>query len=206
MKKLDKLNVVLGSILAPSTPEAPIQPFNLPIMLLSLFNVNIQSPLDPSSLPLLRSLRLDFQSHQNIRLLLPQLAALHFGFMYPVPAMHLVIQESTYITSLTLHEQFIAKLNDGDQTVITDQIVDFGIVMLRINGHAGDAWATLIAGSKAMKKVILDGDDLGLADQATHRNLETLKVVKEACKKKGVELWTSNTKVGKGNWKVDLEK
>jgi hypothetical protein len=206
MKKLDKLNITLGSILPPSNPGAPIQPVRLPITLLSLFQVNIPSSLNPSSLPLLRSLHLNVQAWQTIRLLLPQLASLRVESVNPIADINLLIQASTSITSLTLYEQSIAKLNDGNKTIITDQIVDFGIVMLRIDGHGGDACATLIAGSKAMKKVILDGHDLGLADQVTHQHLETLTVVKEACKKKGVELWTLNTKVGKGNWKVDLEK
>jgi hypothetical protein len=54
------------------------------------------------------------------------------------------------------------------------------------------------------KKLILDGVNLRVEDQAKHQVLETIKIVKEACKKKGVELWRENFDVGNG--KVDLEK
>jgi hypothetical protein len=51
MKKLDKLNMALGTILPPSI-SGGLQSFALPITLLSLASDSIPSPVDPSSLPL----------------------------------------------------------------------------------------------------------------------------------------------------------
>jgi hypothetical protein len=54
-----------------------------------------------------------------------------------------------------------------------------------------------------MKKVIVDGFNLSVEDQVKPRYLEKLKSVMEACKKKKIELWKENFKVGNG--KVNLE-
>jgi hypothetical protein len=58
------------------------------------------------------------------------------------------------------------------------------------------------AKSEAMKKVILDGINLRVEDQVGPKFLETLKVMKAACKKKDIELWKENFYVGNG--KVDF--
>jgi hypothetical protein len=55
-----------------------------------------------------------------------------------------------------------------------------------------------------MKKVILDGSNVNVADQAKPQLLETLEAIKAVCKKKEIELWKENFEVGNG--KVDLEK
>jgi hypothetical protein len=204
MKKLDKLNVVLGSVLAPSTPEAPIQPLNLPITLLSLFNVNIQSPLDPSSLPLLRSLTLCYQTCQPVQLLLPQLASLHIRAVNDGTDLASLIQASTSITSLSIYEGDNVRLDDASKTVIKERIVEFRSQVSKYGASSESALTMIIDGSKVMKKVILNGIHLRLADQVGPRFLETLKVVKAACKKKNIELWKENFEVGNG--KVDLEK
>jgi hypothetical protein len=203
MKKLDKLNVVLGSVLAPSTPEAPIQPLNLPITLLSLFNVNIQSPLDPSSLPLLRSLTLCYQTCQPVQLLLPQLASLRVRAMFDLTDLGSLIQASTSITSLSIYEGNIGGLDDASETVIKEQIIEFRVTM-SIAASRDSTVAAIINGSKVMRKVILDGLELHVEQQVIPKLLETLKVVKAACKKKNIELWKENFDVGNG--KVDLHK
>jgi hypothetical protein len=65
--------------------------------------------------------------------------------------------------------------------------------------------ATIIAGSRVMKKVILDASPLMMVEgQMGPKILETSKVVGTACKQKGIELWKENFEIGNG--KVDLEK
>jgi hypothetical protein len=105
MKKLEKLSNAHGSIL-PSTSGGPIQPFTLPIILLSLAQAIIPSPLDPASLPLLRSLHLSGQASQPIRLLLPQLASLRIKAVFDLTDLGSLIQASTSITSLSISEEF----------------------------------------------------------------------------------------------------
>jgi hypothetical protein len=203
MKKLDKLNITLGSILPPSTSGAPIQPFTLPITLFSLHEVSIPSPIDPSSLPLVRSLHLTRQTCQTIRLLLPQLASLRVGYVNLIADFNLSIQDSTSITSLALDEQLIVHLDDASKTVIKEQIVEFGLIISMFN-NSNSILTAIIAGSKVMKKVILDGVNLGVEDQSRYQVRGPIQIVKEACKKKGIDLWKENFEVGNG--KVDLEK
>jgi hypothetical protein len=201
MKKLDKLNAVLGSIQPPSISGAQSCPFTLSITLLSPLVVSFPSRLDPSSLPLLRSLHLDDQTCQPIQLLLPQLASLRIKGLLDLTDLGSLIQASTSITSLALYERFIARLDDASQTFVKKRIVEFSI-QVSIFGESSDSTlATIIAGSKAMKKVILDAGHLHVEGQVAARFLAALKVVKAACKKKGVELWKESFEVGNG--KVD---
>jgi hypothetical protein len=204
MKKLVKLNVAYGSIQPPSTSGAPIQPFNLPITLLSLNRVTIPSPLDPSSLPLVRSLHLSRQTFQPVQLLLPQLASLRIRTVFDLTDLGSLIQASTSITSLSMPETYIVQLDDASKTVIKEKIVEFIVHAVGYGNSNDSTLMTTIAGSKAMKKVILDAFYLSLAAQVGPRFLETLKVVKAACKKKNIELWKETFEVGNG--KVDLEK
>jgi hypothetical protein len=203
MKKLEKLNIKFGSIQPPLTRNARIQPFILPITLLSLEHVTIPSLLDPSSLPLVRSLYLSIQACQPIRLLLPQLASLQV-VSGSVADLGILIQQSTSITSLSIREGRIVDLNDASKTVIKERIVEFRLIFVACDEPGDSTLTTIIAASKVMKKVILDGINLGVEDQVGPKFLETLKVVKEACKKKKIELWKENFDVGNG--KVDLEK
>ena len=203
MKNLGKLNLVCGSIQPPSTSGAPIRPRILPITLLSLDYVAIPSPLDPSSLPLLRSLHLSGQTRQPVRLLLPQLASLQV-VSGSVADLGILIQQSTSITSLSIREGHIVELDDASNTVIKERIVDFRLLATVYGETGGSTLASMIDGSKAMKKVILDGSLLSVERQVQPKFLGTLKVVKEACKKKKIELWRENFEVGNG--KVDLEK
>jgi hypothetical protein len=203
MKKLDKLNMALGTILPPSTSRAPIQPCTLAITLLSLFNVTIQSSIDPSSLPLVRSLHLDSQAHPPVQSLLSQLDSLHVSGAISAGHLCILIQESTSLTSLALNEIRIVDLDDASKTFIKQQIVEFRFLGLGSNS-SDSTLASIIDGSKAMKKMILDGVYLSVAEQGRHQFLATLKVSKDACKKKNIELWKENFEVGNG--KVDLEK
>jgi hypothetical protein len=205
MKNLGKLNIANGSILPPSNPGAPIQPVTLGNTLLSLDMVNIPSPLNPSSLPLLRSLHLNRQRFQDIRLLLPQLASLRVGYVNSIADINLPIQASTSITSLALFDSLMSGLNDASKTVIKERTVDFRFSASMYGETGGSTLVSIINGSKVMKKAILDGFKLsGTADQFNPKILETLKVVKAACKEKGVEFWKEN--FDGGNGKVDLEK
>jgi hypothetical protein len=203
MKKLEKLNLAGGSILPPSTSGAPTQPFTLPITLLSLFDVTIPSPLDPFSLPLARSLHLALQTCQPIRLLLPQLTSLQVVVASSAADLRTLIQQSTPITSLSLYELDMVGLDDASKTVIKERIVEFRSQVSKYGASSDSALTTIIDGSKVMKKVILDGIHLSVEYQVEAKLLGTLKVVKEACKKKKVELWKENFEVGNG--KVDLE-
>jgi hypothetical protein len=203
MKKLDNLNVVFGSILPPATSVAPSQPVTLPVTLLSLVDVTIPSPLDPSSPPLVRSLQLNQETRPSIRLLLPQLSSLRIECMGNITDLNLSIQESTSITSLCISEVAIPILDDASKTVVMEKIIEL-TVKATPYGVVDSSLASIISGSKAMKKVILDGVNLFVAEQVEPKLLKTLKVLKEACKKKGIELWKENFEVGNG--KVDLEK
>jgi hypothetical protein len=201
MKKLDKFNVAFGSILPPSTSGAPIQPVTLAITRLSLYMVHISSLIDPSSLPLVRSLRLHYAGYQPIQPLLPQLVSLHIGMDLNSADVGILIQASTSITSLSLEETDHLELDDASKTVIREKIVELGWQFY--DTSIDSTLATIIDGSKVMKKVMLDGHHLDLEDVGP-RFLETLKIVKEACKKKEIELWKESFEVGNG--KVDLEK
>jgi hypothetical protein len=203
MKKLNKLNFALGSILPPSTSRAPSPPFTLSITLLSLCYVRIPFPIDPASLPLLRSLHLYDQTCQPIRLLLPQLDSLRVGYIQQIGDTNLLIQGSTSITSLALDETLTTGLDDASKTVINKRIVDFRLLASMYGETGGSTLTTIISGSKAMKKVILDVVNLDVGDQVKPKLLGTLKVVKEACKQKKIELWKENFDVVNG--KVDLE-
>jgi hypothetical protein len=201
MKKLDKLNLASGSILPPSTPGARPQPVTLSITLLSLDNVGIPSPLDPASLPLVRSLHLSGPLCQPVQLLLPQLDSLNLNRIVDVNAS---IQQSTSITSLSIYKNDIARVNEASRTVVKEQILDLRLYASKYSYSSDSTLATIIAGSKAIKKLILDDVSLSVERQVKPQFLETLKVVKEACKKKKIELWKENFDVGNG--KVDLEK
>jgi hypothetical protein len=204
LKKLEKLNLAYGFILPPSTSGARIRPRTLSITLLSLDHVTIATPLDPSSLPLLRCLQLHAQLYHTIRLLLLQLSSLRVEYMGPQADFNLSIQESTSITSLSLNETRIVDLDDASKTLIKENIVEFRLLVIGYD-HSGDSTlTTIITRSKAMKKVILDGVNLDVENQAKPRILSTLEVVKDACKTKGIELWKESFDVGNG--KVDLEK
>ncbi len=204
MQKLDKLNVAFGSIQPPSTSEARLQPLILPITFLSLCAVAIPRPLDPSSLPLVRSLHLTYQTCQPLRLLLPQLASLHVVGAGSMADLSIPIQQSTSITSLSIRYGHIGELDDASKTAIKEKIVELRLWVAGLTNISDSGLATTIAGSKAMRKVILDAFYLSLAAQVGPRFLETLKVVKAACKKKNIELWKETFEVGNG--KVDLEK
>ncbi len=120
MKKLDKLNIAHGYILPSPISGAPIRAVTLPITLLSLFRARIQSPLHPSSLPLLRSLHLDEQRQAwlPIRLLLPRLNSLSMNSLYVPTDFRILVQESTSLTSLSIREYEITALDDTTMTII----------------------------------------------------------------------------------------
>jgi hypothetical protein len=203
MKKLEKLKIHRGSILSPSTSGPPPKPFTLPITLLSLFNVSIPSPIDPSSLPLVRSLHLSNQVYQPARLLLPQLDSLHVLHLHSTEDIDLLLQQSTSITSLCVSEGDIRRLSGASKTVIMERIVELRVK--QAIGHSSDSTlASIINGSQATKKLIYDGLYLRVAGQVSPPRYLTSKVVKEACKKKEIELWRKNFDIGNG--KVDLEK
>jgi hypothetical protein len=203
MKKLEKLKILYGSILPTPNSGAPLQTVILSITLLSICNVKIPSPIDPSSLPLVRSLHLNRQTYQPLPLLLPQLALLQVAFA-SVADLGILIPQSTSITSLSISDGHIVELDDASKTVIKERIVDFRLLATVYGETGGSTLASMIDGSKAMKKVILDGSLLSVERQVQPKFLGTLKVVKEACKKKKIELWRENFEVGNG--KVDLEK
>ncbi len=163
MKKLDKLNITHGSIQPSSTSEVPLQTFILPITSLSLVRVSTPSPLDPSSLPLVRSLHLSDQTCQPLRLLLPQLASLRVGYVNSIADINLLIQASTSITSLALVETLLEDLDDASKTVVKERIVGFRLLASIYGEAGGSTLASIINGSTARKKVTLDGRKRNLA-------------------------------------------
>jgi hypothetical protein len=115
----------------------------------------------------------------------------------------ILIQQSTSITSLSLREGHMVHLDDASKTLIKERIVEFRLLVMGYDNSGNSTLTTIIAGSKVMKKVILDGFNLNVEDQVKPRYLEKLKSVMEACKKKKIELYKENFKVGNG--KVNLE-
>jgi hypothetical protein len=115
---------------------------------------------------------------------------------------NLSIQVSTSMTSL-IYEGNIAELDNASKTIIKERIMELRVSAL-FYGDANSTLAAILAGSKAMKKLILDGVPLSGKGQVSPKLLETLKIMKAACKKKNIELWKENFEVGNG--KVDLEK
>jgi hypothetical protein len=206
MKKLDKLNIAHGYILPSPISGAPIRAVTLPITLLSLFRARIQSPLHPSSLPLLRSLHLDEQRQAwlPIRLLLPRLNSLSMNSLYVPTDFRILVQEPTSLTSLSIREYEITALDDTTMTIIKEKTVELRVIALAYgNTIANNTLAAILCGSKAMKKLILNGVQLGPATPMQLDFLETLKIVKDVCKKKKIELWKENFDAGNG--KVNLE-
>jgi hypothetical protein len=124
--------------------------------------------------------------------------------MYPVADVNPFIQTSNSIASLSLNELDIAELDEASRTFIKEHIIEFTVIIMSIGTSSNSTLATINNGSKAMKKVILDGLELSVANQVAPRFLETLEVVKAAYKKKEIELCRENFKGGNG--KVDLEK
>jgi hypothetical protein len=172
--------------------------------LLSLFNVSIPSPIDPSSLPLARSLHLSAQACQAIQLLLPQLDSLCIKRLLSPTDLGLFIRESTSITSLALREIEIAQLDDESRAIIEEKILEFRVIAWPYGGSGDSILAAILDASKAMKKVILDGVSLDPTDLSLPGFLDTLQVVKAACKRNEIELWKESFEVDNG--KVDLEK
>jgi hypothetical protein len=113
------------------------------------------------------------------------------------------IQQSTSITSLSIRDGHIGELDDASKTAIKEKIVDLRLWVAGLTNISDSGLATTIAGSKAMKKVILSGH-LHVEGHVELNLLETLRVMKAACKNKGIELWKENFEIGNG--KVDLEK
>jgi hypothetical protein len=97
----------------------------------------------------------------------------------------------------------MVKLDDASKTVIKERIVTFRIIVNKYHDNGDSILITIISGSKAMKKVILDRDDPLVGDHEEALFSGTIKIVKSACKKKEIELWKENFDVGNG--KVDLE-
>jgi hypothetical protein len=116
----------------------------------------------------------------------------------------ILIQQSTSITSLSLNETRIVDLDDASKTLIKERIVEFRLLVMGYDNSGGSTLTTIIPGSKAMKKVILDGVYLSVSEQRRPKLLATVKGAKAACKKKNIELWKENFEVGNG--KVDLDK
>jgi hypothetical protein len=204
VKKLDKLNLAGGSILPPSTCGAPSQPAVLAVTLLDLDDVTIPSPIDSSSLPLVRSLSLDRQAPLPIQSLLSQLNSLRVSRTSSAGEIRIFIQESTSLTSLSITEYEVTALDDMTMTIIKEKIVEFKVTAVSFGDSPNINLAAILDGSKAMKKVIFDAIKMSAADEVTPRILQTLGVMKAACKKKEFELWKENFKVGNG--KVDLDK
>jgi predicted nucleotidyltransferase component of viral defense system len=87
--------------------------------------------------------------------------------------------------------------------IIKERIVEFRVLVILDAGIGDITLVAILDRSKSTKKVILDGVYLESDEQVDRRFLESLKLVKEACKKKKIELWKENFDAGNG--KVNLE-
>jgi hypothetical protein len=111
-----------------------------------------------------------------------------------------MLSASTSLTTISIWSLDFYNLDDGSCNVIKERLEVITV-------HAGrdridfSKLSECIAGSKVLKKVIIDGV-LPTAPSMTANRIAELKIVVEACKKKeSVELWKENFIV---NGKVDL--
>jgi hypothetical protein len=206
MKQLGRLSLANGPLEMPPTSEPSIRPFTIPIKLLSLHNVDTPSAINPSSLPLLRSIHLRSQGQpcRSMRLLLPQLLHLRISNGVFIGDSCNLIQTSTSITSLSLHEMDMVHLDDASKTVIKERVLEWRVEVVAYGSRSDNMLMSVINGSKVMKKVILDACFLNTEQQALSIVQRTLRITKAACQEKKIEFWRENFDVGNG--KVSLEK
>lgn len=206
-KKLDQLNLYLGSLqsFSPTSSRLPVSPVPLNMTQLSLSYVELPHPhsFDPASIPFVRSLHL---SYQSTRYLGPLLTQIHSLFVHDIPyALYLtsVLLPSTSITSLSLQESDFAQLDARSGETIKGSIVEWRIVASGDGDSGIPKLVEIIAASKVLKKIILDGSTLTMVEEGKRRMVKTVRALKKACKQKKIELWKENFYVDNG--KVDLK-
>jgi hypothetical protein len=110
-----------------------------------------------------------------------------------------MLSASTSLASLSISDYNLLRLDDVSYTIIKDRVEVFRV----LSGHGMDVTRIVecIAGSKVMRKVILDG--IPSTHVCARARIAELKRVVEACEKKNtVELWKENFTV---DGKVDLD-
>ncbi len=166
---------------------------------------SLESPLDPASLPFVRSLAVSLDYHvpfTTISPLLPQLTSLTLSNGNPASIAQCVsLSTSLKILSLRLHA--IGKLNLDTQAIIRDKIEELRIIIDGIScSDPQNALSAIVNGSRVIKKVIVDGSKSSSYGATMTRTMKTLVPV---CKKAKVELWKENFKAGNGKVDVDSE-
>jgi hypothetical protein len=195
-KRLDRLNFFGGR-------HYGLGSFSLSITELSVDYCQLPVPLNPASFPFLSHLFFDGPSDNSlpsILPLLPQITSLTIGDSCSSTEIKRMLSASTSLTTISIWSLDFYNLDDGSCNVIKER---FEVITV----HAGrdridfSKLSECIAGSKVLKKVIIDGV-LPTAPSMTANRIAELKKVVEACKrKKTVELWKENFTV---NGKVDL--
>jgi hypothetical protein len=201
-QNLRKLNLSSTiSLSAPAASHPTISAMAITSLSLAGYFV-LQSPLDPASLPFVRSLavRLNHDaSLTSISPILPQLTSLIIFNMNPNSIAQCVTL-STSLKILSLSLPTIGKLDLDSRAKIQAKIE--GLCIRFENPPGSDqqtAVCAIISGSRAMKKVILDGSK----SRPHGKTLCTLtNILVPVCKKAKVELWKENCHGENG--KVDL--
>jgi hypothetical protein len=211
MKKLDKLNLIGGSLLGSS-------PFTArPYSLLSITRLTISGTrgdtlaLDPNFLHALRSVR---SLHLHISSeawvppylpLLPQITSLTIPYQLSPQDMITRLAASTALTSLSLTLTNVALLFLDDEILL---MIKQRIRILEVShSHredvGGEELIEIIEGSEVMKKLVLDGLCVTASVVANRRVTQLVRELKPACNEKGIELWRINFR--RNNGKVNLD-
>ena len=200
--KLRELNLSRSTILsAPATSHPNISAMEITSLSLA-GSCYLVSPLDPAFLPFVRSLAVCLTrgaSLARISPLLPQLTSLTILSVHPDPIARCVtLSTSLKILSLSLHT--IGKLDLDSRAKIQADIEGLCIRFENMPGSDQQtAVCAIISGSRAMRKVILDGTK----SRPHGKTLGTLtSILVPVCKKAKVELWKENSHGENG--KVDL--
>lgn len=186
MTKLRRLNLYLGSLLPPSDPRTG--EVSLSIHHLSIDRVSISGDLDPTYLPLVRSLHLTIPRASlldPLRLLLRQITSV--AVYSPTPMRHIdtLIISATAIKSICLHEYNIPHLSVDSQCAVMERIEQLRITMQRANAGSLNIIA-IIQGSQKLSTVILDGRYLRAEDERGDELLRIVGEVKRECKRQRI--------------------
>jgi hypothetical protein len=134
------------------------------------------------------------------------LTQIHSLFVHNIPhALYssALLLASTSVTSLSLQESDVAQLDARSGATIKGRIVEWRIVASGDGDSGIPKLVEIIAGSKVLKKIILDGSTLTMVEEGKRRIVKTVRALKKACREKKIGLWKENFYLDNG--KVDLK-
>jgi hypothetical protein len=211
LKKLRKLNLAsCGLWSGPPAPQTTVPALSITTLSIRKLS-SLFTPLDPASLPSLRSLTVSVDLDGTdipftaISPLLPQLNSLSIADASSGEvAQHLALSTSLKVLSVSLFA--IETLHADTQAIIQNRIeslrIEIGPFDPWSERNAGPVLNAIISGRRVLKKVILDGeaggDHHGDVDRFVPR-------IVPSCKKANVELWKENFEAGNGKVNLDSE-